>query len=469
MKAFSRRAFLAAAIVISLVGNGHSRAAAPAVRAAEARGYVGSQKCRACHPDKYSEWKGTLHSRMVQEFNPGSTDANFEIAPFNKGEVRFVIGGMDEYDFVGRRDLKLIPFYWDMGKREWVKQDVYNWIGECAQCHTTGWEAKSRTWSEIAIACEACHGPGRAHVASGGKTKVIRSVGSDEMCGRCHNGTEKEPRQGVRIAVNHGKSLADLRADREARGECLRCHSQDYREAPSESSPTLETAKYGITCVTCHDPHKRTGHPGQLKEETNKLCTDCHTAVKVEVGSGARVRQPQKEMIEGSMGIGLENGIVNSVGIRLEAVPNSAIKKKVTCSDCHMKYDVPRSAGTMPNHLFKAGTPSGSYRNHFGETVPYNSCTGCHASMSQERFDAYQKEVRDRVTAIQKKLDLAKSYQAQARPADRGLYEHAFTILSFVRADGSFGIHNDRYTKDLLRAADVYITDFLNGVPDYAK
>ncbi len=123
----------------------------------------------------------------------------------------------------------------------------------------------------------------------------------------------------------------------------------------------------------------------------------------------------------------------------------------------------------MPNHLFKAGTPSGSYKNHFGETIQYNSCTGCHASMTRERFDAYQKEVKDRMASVQEKLDRAKGYQARVKPADWDLYEYAFTILSFVKADGSFGIHNYSYTRNLLLAADVYLSDFLAHAPEHAK
>ena len=437
--------------------------------AGEAGGYAGSQKCKDCHEDKHADWKGTMHSRMVQEFTPGSTDANFATAPFSKDDVKYVIGGLDEYDFVGKKDLKLITWFWDMGKREWVKQDIYNWIDDCTRCHTTGWDPKTKSWSEIAIACEACHGPGKAHVASAGAIKLARSVGSDEMCGKCHRGTEEEPRQGVRLEMNHGKSLAALKSSPDARDECLQCHSQDYREAPAGSKPTLATARFAVTCVTCHEPHKRTGNPGQLKAESSTLCMDCHTAVKVIVSAEPRVGQPQKEMLEGNIGIGLEKGLVNSAGVSLQPVLNFPMKMKAACADCHMKYDIPRSAGTMPNHLFTAGTPAGSYKNHFGETVQYNSCTGCHASMSKERFDGYQREIKDTVAAVQGKLNRARGFKAGAKGADWALYENAATIVSFVKADRSWGIHNYTYTKNLLQAADAYISDFLTNVPTYAK
>jgi predicted CXXCH cytochrome family protein len=465
MQVRTKSILLLSAVYFSL--GGVANAEAPG--ASETRGYVGSQKCKECHEDKYADWKGTMHSRMVQEFTPGSTDANFATAPFSKDDVKYVIGGLDEYDFVGKKDLKLINAFWDMGKREWVKQDIYNWIDDCTRCHMTGWDPQTKTWSEIAIGCEACHGPGKAHVASAGAIKLAKSVGSDEMCGKCHRGTEEEPRQGVRLETNHGKALADLKASPDARKECLQCHSQDYREAPAESKPTLETARFAVTCVTCHDPHKRTGNSGQLKAESSKLCMECHTAGRITVSAEPKVGQPQKEMFEGNIGIDLAKGLVNSAGVSLQPVQNSPTKMKAACADCHMKYDIPRSAGTMPNHLFSAGTPAGSYKNHFGETVQYNSCTGCHASMSKERFDGYQKEIKDKVAAVQTKLNRARSFKAGAKEADWALYENASTIVAFVKADRSWGIHNYTYAINLLQAADAYITDFLKNVPIYAK
>ena len=48
-----------------------------------------------------------------------------------------------------------------------------NWNHQCAECHSTnlrkGYDAATdrfeTTWSEIDVSCEACHGPGSAHVA----------------------------------------------------------------------------------------------------------------------------------------------------------------------------------------------------------------------------------------------------------------------------------------------------------------
>src|SRR5262245_21247923 len=48
-----------------------------------------------------------------------------------------------------------------------------NWNHQCAECHSTnvrknyraGEDRYETTWSEIDVACEACHGPGSNHVA----------------------------------------------------------------------------------------------------------------------------------------------------------------------------------------------------------------------------------------------------------------------------------------------------------------
>jgi len=50
---------------------------------------------------------------------------------------------------------------------------LQNWNGQCAECHSTGLskgydpegDSYATTWSEIDVSCEACHGPGSAHVA----------------------------------------------------------------------------------------------------------------------------------------------------------------------------------------------------------------------------------------------------------------------------------------------------------------
>jgi hypothetical protein len=56
-----------------------------------------------------------------------------------------------------------------------------NWALQCAECHSTnlrkGYDPASHTYhttySEINVACEACHGPGSAHVEWAGRPAAL--------------------------------------------------------------------------------------------------------------------------------------------------------------------------------------------------------------------------------------------------------------------------------------------------------
>ena len=70
-----------------------------------------------------------------------------------------------------------------------------NWNFMCADCHSTnvkkGYAAATdtytTTWSELDVACEACHGPGSAHVAwarsgRGGQARADDATGAWPWC-----------------------------------------------------------------------------------------------------------------------------------------------------------------------------------------------------------------------------------------------------------------------------------------------
>jgi hypothetical protein len=84
--------------------------------------------------------------------------------------------------------LHALPVAWDTEAHEWFDvfpeaprpSDWAHWLapgmnasGQCLECHVTGFEKGydptaqryASTWREAGVACEACHGPGSAHVA----------------------------------------------------------------------------------------------------------------------------------------------------------------------------------------------------------------------------------------------------------------------------------------------------------------
>ena len=79
----------------------------------------------------------------------------------------------------------VLPAFWQIESRRWIDwkeitpipdgaHDLKQiWNANCFNCHATnlvqGYDIASKTyrttWTEMGIGCEACHGPGREHVA----------------------------------------------------------------------------------------------------------------------------------------------------------------------------------------------------------------------------------------------------------------------------------------------------------------
>ena len=162
---------------------------------------------------------------------------------------------------------------------------------------------------EEARGCEACHGPGRAHVeAGGGKETIPIRFGKDSpntvaeqnsVCMDCHSrgthmfwkGSPHESRgiacvdchqvkQGVRVSVSsdarYSQPLTDNRGVKLLQPElCLQCHQM--RRAQLQRSSHMPYREGKVTCTSCHNPHG-TPNPKQLiQSTTNENCLSCHT------------------------------------------------------------------------------------------------------------------------------------------------------------------------------------------------
>ena len=197
--------------------------ATPLPRSAAAT-FVGREACKGCHAAEYERWKGSHHDLAMQEATEetvlgdfgGRTFTHFGVtSTFFKRDGKYFVktdgpdGKLHEYPIAytfGVYPLQqyLIPFpggryqalnvVWDTrpkkdGGQRWFHlypkeavphDDPLHWTGPyqnwnfmCAECHSTnvkkGFLAAEKryetTFSEIDVSCEACHGPGSAHVA----------------------------------------------------------------------------------------------------------------------------------------------------------------------------------------------------------------------------------------------------------------------------------------------------------------
>ncbi len=196
----------------------------------------------------------------------------------------------------------------------WTKTSQ-NWNYVCADCHSTQLKRKfsenqyHTTWSEINVACEACHGPGKNHILwadSGGKSSISRKGLSIQF-------TE---RQGVSWIMDSLTGNAKRSQENKNRTEievCGRCHSRRtpltdgnleadavsqklldrYRlqlltenNYHPDGQPKDETYVYGsflqskmhqagVTCSDCHNPHSL-----KPRQTGNGVCLQCHSTEK---------------------------------------------------------------------------------------------------------------------------------------------------------------------------------------------
>jgi Tfp pilus assembly protein PilF len=331
-------------------------------------GFAGAAACAECHRAETEKWRASDHFRSMEVPSAATVLANFDGASFEYHGVTTTFshadgkwsvgtdgpdGALHDYPVAytfGFRPLQqfLLPLpggrlqalnvCWDSrpaadGGQRWFhlypdetvdSKHPFHWTGPfqnwnhmCADCHSTGLvkgydaarDAYATTWTDLDVACEACHGPGARHVEwarerakappkdddgaaaedprldvrfrplregewtfeTGNPTakRVLPGAfrAEIETCGRCH--ARREPN---RAAYAFGRPLEDsfnvsllvpglYHADGQIEDEVY------------EYGSFLQAKMYrrGVTCGDCHD-----AHTGKVAFPDNRLCCRCH-------------------------------------------------------------------------------------------------------------------------------------------------------------------------------------------------
>lgn len=270
--------------------------------------YTGSEACGDCHTTIYADFVDSGHPYKFNVITDGTAptypsfvDNNLELPDFVGGwnEVAGVIGGFGwKARFVGTDGHvmgtagSMYPAtgsnqynFWGGDDWGWVDYhanatDIKKYNYSCFKCHTTGavettnpdssWlklklgidAAETMDWFEFGgVECEACHGKGTQHAVDGVKEYIDRVTTSrlegtndvTDLCGDCH--TRNADRS---IAVSGGKVK----------------HHEQFDEF-------ITTGHYNngsMSCISCHDPHKRTIWDG---DSVTATCSSCHTSTTV--------------------------------------------------------------------------------------------------------------------------------------------------------------------------------------------
>jgi len=303
-----------------------------------------------------------------------------------------------------------LPVAWHTGEARWIHMntafvepegpahdpEVYlrhlsRWNDNCILCHNTEPQPGRRDdgtfgskLGEVGIACEACHGPGSAHVArhqnpfrrllatGTGDASITQPERLDPgresgVCGRCHG-----QRIGADIArvlrtgdgFLPGSDLAevsrpifadsqlhgmpeDVFADRFWPDATPRLSAYEYQGLLQ--SPCYQDGKAGgLGCNHCHDMHN--GEP-DMQVRANRLgddaCTGCHAG--------------------------------NDLGGASQTGGHGGHGASITCLDCHMPRVTYGLLKGMISHRIQSPDPARS----IGRQDQPDACTQCHVDRSR--------------------------------------------------------------------------------------
>ncbi len=342
------------------------------VPAADTLGFVGSTQCGGCHADALAAWRGSHHDLAMQNATDSTVLGDFNNVTVRQGdaatrffrreggffiETKDAEGRLAEFEVpftfgvtplqqylvdVGDGALQTFGWAWDSrpkggGGQRWMAvygdefispSDERHWTHRgqtwnymCADCHSTAFRKSydegarryASVWAELDVGCEACHGPGAAHVAWAEQKDAPRPTAKGaEKLGLTHRLADFD---GGRWIREPGDRIAHRSVARSSHAEinaCARCHSRrtqineavfrgqelldDYIPALLEPGlyhsdgqiddevyvwgSFLQSRMYqaGVTCSDCHDAHS-----GRLRAEGNTLCAGCHAAEAYDV------------------------------------------------------------------------------------------------------------------------------------------------------------------------------------------
>ena len=321
--------------------------------------YVGAETCGGCHQTQYELWQGSHHDWAMRPATAENVLGDFDNAKFDHYGVKSHFYQRDGVFYVKTdnaegelQEFKIsytFGFYplqqyliafpdgryqalslaWDSrpadeGGQRWFHlypdeamphDDVLHWTGtyqnwnsRCAACHSTNLrrnydqktDSYNTQWSEINVACEACHGPGKPHVdwakkpnaavANKGLTRDISAVGQwlrDSDAATAHSSVGSPNRAGQIAACGSCHSRRSLVDDPDLPGNFHNKHQLallnpvlyhpdgQIADEVYVLGSFLQSKMYhkGVVCSNCHEPHSL-----RLRAEGNGVCTQCHSA-----------------------------------------------------------------------------------------------------------------------------------------------------------------------------------------------
>ncbi|WP_263350842.1 multiheme c-type cytochrome [Acidicapsa acidisoli] len=291
-------------------------------------------------PGEFTHSTSGVSYRMVEQ------DGRVYLKFARAAEAVQPTGSTDNRSLNGQRELKYFLGSGKRGRTYLFEQDGYwfeipvNWYGKkriwdmapnylearempltlpvdpgCLRCHTSGAQpslpqARNRyagaPFLEGGITCTACHGDAAAHLASGGRTAMMKieelpAIRRDSICLSCHlEGEEMVVHEGKRLVdFQPGQSIFDYASYFVRQAQPGSQHGSGERATSQWEALLQSGCKRGagekLTCATCHDPHGSTAvmSTEERAEFYRTKCLQCHDPGAVSPTGFAAVHHPE--------------------------------------------------------------------------------------------------------------------------------------------------------------------------------
>jgi hypothetical protein len=329
-------------------------------------GYIGSSACAQCHTEIFDRYSQTSMGRSMSAITPEllrtipveasiydeRINRHFEVyakdgklyqTEFHSKadqeptfrdthELNWILGsGMNGFGGIVQRDgfLFQAPLSFYSKTNGWALSPGYEFgdygfsrpiLAGCIFCHSgrprpiaaSNGHFEDPPFTELAIGCENCHGPGSAHrtsVVAGGKElkgKVLRGKDlhivnparlsptlANNICMSCHQTGD------IRV-LKPGKTYQDFRPGTPLDDTLSILMIPPTRESPPQAdhlehyysmtlSKCYRSSRGAMSCITCHDPHVEPSRDEAPRYFASK-CMQCHTDRSCRLAPEARQR-----------------------------------------------------------------------------------------------------------------------------------------------------------------------------------